>query len=190
MEQFEETEPELPEQLSIFIEELRRQGISVTPLHSKKKRTYDFVADTHIGRIVILDLNGTWEPRLAIPGATYFANATEWRTCLEGGRRTWHAPTLEESIDWLTTTLSEGIPPEVTVADLDRLAGFRFKHGRKIVWLGSISIALALLMATLGLFWLASATKNTIVGINAVACLLIFFIYLFKWARLMLSLKW
>ena len=189
MDHSEEVKPKLPEQLADFIEELARRGIKVTALPSEKSDACDFVADTHIGRIWIMDLGGLWEPRLALPGAAYFANAAEWQACLEGRKHNWKAPTLDESINWLTTTLSKGIPTEISAEKLDQVAGFRFRHGKKLVWLASTGIAVALLTLSFGLFLVASVTKNSIAGMNAVACAIIFVIYLFKWGKLMRSLR-
>lgn len=179
-----------PEALLKFTKQLEAKGFTVHPaVTNNNDHGRDFVVNTPIGQVWIIDLNGLWTLRLKIPAAKYFADAAEWKACLKGQKRSWHSPDLEESIQWITETLSAGIPQEINPTSLDQITEFRIRHGNKIVWMFTGGIAVALLALSLGLFWVASVTKNTIAGMNAVACAIIFVIYLFKSARFMRSLR-
>lgn len=179
-----------PETLLEFAKQLETKGLTVHPTATNNNdHGRDFVVNTPIGQLWIIDLNGLWTLRLKIPAAKYFADAAEWKACLKGQKRSWHSPDLEESIQWITETLSAGIPQEITPTSLDQIAEFRIRHGNKIVWMFTGGIAVALLALSLGLFWVASVTKNTIAGINAITCAIIFVTYLFKSARFMRSLR-
>ncbi|RRD02873.1 hypothetical protein EII34_15555 [Arachnia propionica] len=179
-----------PETLLEFTKQLETKGLTVHPTATNNNdHGRDFVVNTPIGQVWIIDVNGLWTLRLRIPAAKYFADAAEWKACLKGQKRSWHSPDLEESIQWITETLSEGIPQEITPTSLDQIAEFRIRHGNKIVWMFTGGIAVALLALSLGLFWVASVTKNTIAGINAFTCAIIFVTHLFKSARFMRSLR-
>ncbi|RRD50021.1 hypothetical protein EII35_06560 [Arachnia propionica] len=180
-----------PETLIRFTERLESRGIELVEANMPDSldQGKDFIADTPIGRIWIIALKNTWTLRLAAPGAKYFANASDWKACREGRLHNWRTPTLDESIEWLTQVLSEGIPGDISIAKLDRLAGFRVRHGRTAVWLASTGIAIALLALSLSLFWVASVTNNSIARVNGVFCLIIFIIYLAKCAKAMWILR-
>ncbi|RRD50022.1 hypothetical protein [Arachnia propionica] len=125
-----------PETLLEFTKQLQAKGLTVHPtVTDNNDHGRDFVVNTPIGQVWIIDLNGLWTLRLKIPAAKYFADAAEWKACLKGQKRSWHSPDLEESIQWITETLSAGIPQEITPTSLDQITEFRIRHGNKIVWM-------------------------------------------------------
>ena len=180
-----------PEPLIAFVAKLQDRGtvISDTEPVDSDKRGRTFIAETPVGHISIIALKLSWQLRLLPHGAKNFVDAADWKAVLEGKRHNWRTPSITESIEWLDEILFSGAPTEINTAELDKLTEFKILHAKKVAWAITSGIAIALLGLSLGLFWLADVTHNTIAAMNAIACLIIFVIYLFQWARFMWGLR-
>ena len=153
-------------------EELAQQG---TPFQQLPWRDgvdlwHRYVARTSRGQI-LLEFDGReWRLSFAPPGAKYFATQEDWLECIKGPVFGGYLFTGASSVSWIKELLNAPSPPQVNIANLDRIVEKRLNSQRKFQ--AHIKLIIVGSLAAIVPFALLAAVTKSAVGFGAVGALL------------------